>query len=370
MQWNWQQPDWPNFTYDKEALEPLEQRFLKESGIIIGAVKHLDEDDHAQLTIELLSNEALKTSEIEGELLDRDSVQSSIRKHFGMQANKKRIPHAEAGIADMMVNAYRTWDSLLTHEKLFEWHQMLTKERVDLRDIGCYRTHPETMQVVSGYLHKLKVHFEAPPSKTMPTEMSTFIDWFNQTSLKESETLPPLARASIAHLWFVCIHPFEDGNGRIGQAISEKALNQSLGQPSLIALADTIERHRKAYYEALELANKKNDVTQWLQWFSRIVLEAQTHTQDRIEFIMAKARLYERIGSQLNERQAKVLERMFREGIGGFKEGLSAENYIKITGTSRATATRDLVGLVELGAFVRTGERRHTRYHLNVPPFN
>jgi Fic family protein len=179
-------------------------------------------------------------------------------------------------------------------------------------------------------------------------------------------TLPPLTRAGIAHLYFACIHPFEDGNGRIGRAIAEKSLAQSLGYPSLIALAYTIERKPKDYYDALERNNKDLEITDWLQYFSRTVLAAQVNTIRRVEFYVTKAKFYEDMHDKFNERQAKVIARMFKEGIDGFKGGLSAENYISIAGTSRATATRDLQDLVKKGALIRIGERRHTRYFLPV----
>ena len=181
---------------------------------------------------------------------------------------------------------------------------------------------------------------------------------------------PPL-RAGIAHLYFESIHPFEDGNGRIGRAISEKSLAQSLGTPALTSLAYAIERKRKDYYAALERNNKDElDVTDWLRYFARTVNEAQDITMRRINFYLAKAKFYERFRDQLNPRQDKVIARLFREGIDGFKGGLSAENYISITGTSRATATRDLQDLVEQGALTRTGELRYTRYHLMLDETN
>ena len=168
----------------------------------------------------------------------------------------------------------------------------------------------------------------------------------------------------MAHLHFESIHPFEDGNGRIGRAISEKALAQSLGQPTLIALAYTIERKRKAYYAELEHNSKDLEISEWLTFFGNTVLEAQTTTIERVDFYLAKARFYERLRGQMNERQEKAIARMFREGIDGFKGGLSADNYITITKTSRATATRDLQDLVAKAALTKTGELKHTRYHL------
>ena len=366
MKWNWQQPDWPAFGYDPAAMEPLERRFLLQSGEFIGACRHIGSDDKDRLRIELISDEAIKTSEIEGEILDRDSVQSSLLHQFGLGPDKPRIPPAERGIAEMMVDLYRTFASPLSDRMMFRWHRMLLGRNRDIRVIGGYRKHADPMQVVSGPLHRRKVHFEAPLADRMPEEMKAFGAWFNATAPKGKQPLPALTRAGMAHLYFVCIHPFEDGNGRLGRAISEKVLAQALGQPSLVALAHTIERRRRNYYAALERNNKSGEITDWLIWFGETVLEAQANSARRLEFYLAKARFYERLRGALNERQDKVVARMFREGIDGFKGGLSAENYITITRTSPATATRDLQDLVSKGALVRTGELRHTRYSLKL----
>ena len=198
-------------------------------------------------------------------------------------------------------------------------------------------------------------------------EMKRFTIWFNDTAPSGKTPLPALTRAALAHLYFVCIHPFEDGNGRIGRAISEKALAQTLGQPSLIALAYTIERNRNNYYAALERNNKDLHVDGWMTYFGNTVLQAQDNTIKRVDFYIAKAKFYEKFRDKLNERQSKVIARVLREGIDGFKGGLRAESYIGISKTSRATATRDLQDLVEKGALTKTGELRHTRYFLNLP---
>ena len=367
MTWNWEKPEWPEFTYDAAALEPLEKRFLLHSGEFIGAFKHVGPEDQDMLKIELISDEALKTSEIEGEILNRESVQSSLRQQFGLGTDDRRVPPAERGIAEMMVDLYRTFGDPLAHETMFAWHNMLMRGERRINVIGGYRTHSDPMQVVSGRVHDRKVHFEAPPSSRMPEEMDAFVEWFNDTAPDGKRPLPALTRAGIAHLYFVSIHPFEDGNGRIGRALSEKSLAQNLGQPSLIALAYTIERARKAYYAALESSNKDTEITAWLVYFAETILEAQRNTIKRVDFYVAKAKFYERLRGQLNERQEKVIARIFREGIDGFKGGLSAENYISLTKTSRATATRDLQDLVAMGALTKTGELRHTRYHLLLP---
>jgi Fic family protein len=366
MKWNWQKPAWPRFQWDQRALSEREGRFLREAGVVVGALKHVGEDQRSNLVIELISTEAVKTSEIEGEILDRASVQSSLRRNFGLGTEDRRVPPAEQGIADMMTDLYRGFAAPLTHEKLFAWHAMVMRGRKDVKDIGRYRTHQEPMQVVSGAIYQPTIHFEAPPSFKMPSEMDRFLEWFNVTGPCGEGALPPLTRAGLAHLYFVCIHPFEDGNGRIGRAISEMALSQGLGEPALLALSQTIQYDRKRYYAMLEQSNKELEVTAWLEYFGETVLDAQAYALRLVDFLIAKTRLYDRLVGSLNERQEKVLARMFREGVEGFKGGLSAENYMAITGASPATATRDLADLVVKGALTRTGERRHTRYWLNI----
>lgn len=367
MTWNWQQTDWPHFTFEASAVEPLERQFLLRAGEFIGAFKHIGESDRDRLKIELIGDEALKTSAIEGEILNRDSVQSSLLEQFGLAAGQRRVPPAERGIAEMMVHLYRSFADPMTHETMFTWHEMVMRRRWGIQVVGGYRTQAGTMQVVSGGLHDQMVHFEAPPSGRVRDEMDVFVAWFNESRPTGRSPLPALTRASIAHLYFVSIHPFEDGNGRVARALSEKSLAQNLGQPSLIALAYTIERGRQAYYAALERNNKANEITDWLTYFSDTVVQAQRITIKRVGFYIAKAKLYARLRGQLNRRQEKVIARMFSEGVDGFPGGLSAENYINITWASRATATRDLQDLVAKEALTRTGELRHTRYHLNIP---
>jgi len=220
------------------------------------------------------------------------------------------------------------------------------------------------MQVVSGPYQKLKVHFEAPPAADMPRETSAFVAWFNDT--EPQGALPALTRAGLAHLYFVSVHPFEDGNGRIARALSEKALAQSIGHPSLVALSRRIEHSRKAYYDQLEANNKQMEVTSWLIWFAETVLKAQDHSRALITHLISKAQVMDRLRGQINERQTKVVLRVYEAGPEGFSGGLSAANYITIAGTSPATARRDLGELVELGVFARTGERKATRYWLKT----
>lgn len=365
MTWNWQQADWPDWRFDDETLTPFENEFLLGAGKLMGAWRHLADDERDRVTVDLLSDEALKTSEIEGELLDRMSVQSSVRREFGLAAEQPSKP-AESGIAELMVSCFRQFAEPLSHDMLHGWHRLVCRGRTDLRDVGAYRSHPEPMQVVSGAIHRPKVHFEAPPSARMTDEMSAFIDWFEMTAPSRDNALPALTRAGLAHLYFVSIHPYEDGNGRIARALCEKALAQALGQPSLLALSRQIEQERKAYYDALAANNRDLEVTDWLRWFARTALDAQACSAALIDHLIAKTRLFDRLRGQLNPRQEKVLLRLFEAGPGGFDGGLSASNYMALTRASPATARRDLADLVAKGALQRTGERKSTRYWLRA----
>jgi Fic family protein len=297
-------------------------------------------------------------------MLDRDSVQSSLRRQFGLQGDGRRAAPAEQGIAEMLADLYRRWNEPIDDTTLFQWHRWLMNVRTDLRAIGGYRSHEEPMQVVSGRLDRPKVHFEAPPSSAVAEEMDRFCRWFNDTSPAGAAPMPSLARAGLAHLFFESIHPFEDGNGRIGRAIAEKALAQGTGQPSLTALSLLIHRRRKGYYAQLEAANKTLDVEPWLGWFADLVLAAQAHTLEGLDFLLANTRLWDRLRGQLNARQEKALSRLMRAGVDGFAGGLSAGKYMALTGAPAATARRDLGRLVELGALRRTGQLKGTRYWL------
>lgn len=364
--WNWQQPDWPSFSWDAGRLARAETLFAEQAGIVIGAAGHLDDAARETLTIETMRDEACDSAEIEGELLDRDSVQSSIRRRLGLAAPRRAGP-MEAGIAEMMVDLTRTLTAPLTERTLFAWHGMVMNGRRDLADIGRYRRHGAPMQIVSGPDWRRRVHFEAPPSARVPAETGRLLAWLEQTAPGGAAPLPPLTRAGIAHLWFESIHPFEDGNGRIGRAMVEKALAQGLSRPVLTGVAGAFLRRRKEYYRALEDASRTLAATDWLLWFAAAAIEAGRRAEAQIGFILDKARLLAALRGRLNARQEKALLRLFDAGPEGFAGGLSAGNYRTITGAPPATATRDLADLVAMGALTRRGARKATRYRLAVP---
>jgi Fic family protein len=333
MFWNWQLPEWPNFTYNKESIRGIERDFLIAAGGSIAYLKTVDRDEYSRFIVEILSIEGAESSKIEGEFLDRESLPS----------------------------VYESFDEPLTHEVLWKWHAMLFPEGSSINDMGKYRTHSEPMQIVSNRMDNVHVFFEAPPSTCVHEEMTRFIDWFNCES-KESI----LAKAAIAHVYFESIHPFEDGNGRIGRVLSEKILSQGIKRPILIAISKTLEKRKKEYYANLERCNRTVAISSWVDFFSSIIVTAHKESMNLLYFIIEKSKMLSRLSDQLNDRQTKVLLRLFEEGPEGFKGGLSAQNYLSITKTARANATRDLSDLVEKGALKRTGELRHTRYWLNI----
>ncbi len=367
MPWNWQLPDWPRFRWNPGPLLPLELAFAEGTGVLVGTTAHLEPVWQAQLTVELMSAAALDTSAIEGEILDRESVQSSVRRHLGLQTEHAPERAAEAGIAQLMVELFQHPEVALAPATLADWHRLVMAGRTDIQ-AGVYRTHEEPMQIVSGPDYRRRVHFEAPPSSAVPGMMGAFFDWLTDTAPGGATPLPPVTRAGIAHLWFESIHPYEDGNGRLGRALSEQLLAASRPSPSLTGIATTFMRKRKEYYAALEAASRSNDIQDWLEWFAARALESQTHTTALVRFIIAKSRLLAQLRGRLNPRQEKALLRMFRAGPEGFEGGMSAEKYRALTGAAPATASRDLADLVLMGALKRTGERRGTRYHLTIQP--
>lgn len=360
MTWNWEQPKWPKFTYDKDSLRPLEEKYARIAGEFRGTLKHVSLKQRNQITIYLLSHEAMETSSIEGETLDRNSVQSSIQKHLGLNPDPQKSLPRESGIAELMIDVFQNFQEALTTGQLHHWNKLINRGRADLDHIDGYRTNPEAMQIVSGPYGKQKVHFQAPPANIIEEEMNAFIEWFNDSR----GSLPPLIRACLAHLYFVSIHPYEDGNGRISRALIEKSLSQYHEIPSLTNASGEILRYRKEYYNALEGNNQSLDVTDWIEYLGKTIINAQKKTIAKIELTILKTKTYDQHKDELNERQIKVLEKLFDAGKTGFNGGLSAENYIAITKTSRATATRDLQKLVTLDILTKTGERRHTRYSL------
>jgi Fic family protein len=318
MRYNWQQTDWPEFRYDLMKVSPSLLTFAEHSGRLGGLLEGLPEDFGSEVVIDLMLAEAIKSSAIEGETLEREDVLSSIRNHLGLNPELSPVKsRMAAGAGELMVSIRSTYATPLSEVMLLSWHSMLLDGTPGIL-FGDWRQHIEPMQVISGRIDKPGVHFEAPPSKAVPAEMGRFIEWFNDTAPGGRTPIPQvLVRSALAHLYFESIHPFEDGNGRIGRAISEKALSQGMGRPAILSLSRTIEASRSAYYHALQSAQSSNEVTAWISYFVETALAAQLDAETQITFVLKKSKFYNRYERQINERQAKVIRRMFEAGPGG-----------------------------------------------------
>ena len=367
MLYNWQQEDWRQFRFNEPDFTQNALDFMANAGHSFGFLNGLSEAQQRESLITILVKEAIKTSAIEGEFISREDLISSIRHNLGHGTPTHRIRDKRSeGIANLLVKSRENFDADLTEAGLFDWHNdlMMGNSRIE---IGAYRHHDEPMQVISGAVGKLIVHFEAPPSAQVPTEMQLFLEWFNATKPGGARPIQNLlVRAAIAHLYFETIHPFEDGNGRIGRVIAEKALSQGLKKPILMSLSATIEADKKAYYNALKQASRTNDLTEWIHYFSKTILEAQADFSKMIGFSLKKAAFFDKNKAQLADAQLKVIGRMLEEGEENFEGGMNARKYGAIAHVSKPTATRHLQDMVEKGILVATGGGRSTNYQVNL----
>lgn len=363
MPYNWEQPDWPGFRYDAAVVQDDLLAFAEKAGEVGGVLRSLPEDARTQAIVDVMIGEAVKTSEIEGEVLNRTDVVSSIRNQLGLNQPVEAVGDpASRGVGELMVAVRNTWKEALSEERLLAWHRMLMQGARSI-SVGRWRDHPEPMQVVSGSAAHPRVHFEAPPSSRVAGEMAGFIDWFNTS--RDTIRQPPV-RAALVHLYFESIHPFEDGNGRIGRALAEKALSQGFGRPVLLSLSRTIEADKRSYYRALQEAQQSNEVTPWLCYFTRVALDAQIKGEQLVDFILRKTKFFDRHKAILSERQLMVIRRMLDEGPEGFEGGINARKYVGLTKVSKATATRDLQDLVRKNVLVSSGGGRSVRYELDL----
>lgn len=340
----WQRPAWPHFAWnDAVLIEPVAEARLAQ-GRLLGRMQALGFDLQREAQLQSLTAEVVKTSEIEGEVLDHASVRSSLARRLGMtQAARKKTDKRTDGVVDMMLDATRNFDQPLTADRLFAWHRDLFAGEDSHRGkivIGKWRDDASgPMQVVSGAIGQERVHYEAPPASRIEKEMAAFFAWFNappQTNL--------LLRAGIAHLWFVLIHPFDDGNGRIARAIAEQALAQSeASSQRFYSMSSRIRAERSDYYRILE-QTQQLDVTDWLHWFLGCFTRAIEDAQGGASLVLRKAEFWRRHdAAALNERQRLVLNRL----LDGFEGNMTAKKWAAMTKTSPATAQRDIADLVE-----------------------
>lgn len=360
----WQQPDWPLWRYNAQRLSPLLTQVHHVQGLLVGRMRNLGLGQSKEATLSMLTSEVLKTSEIEGELFDPDTVRSSIARRLGMEVGAVALQDRRVdGVVDMVLDATQNFQEPLTRDWLFGWHEGLfptgysgnTEIRVgDWRDDA---TGP--MQVVSGPIGREKVHYEAPPAESVPKEMSTFLSWFNQ-----DQDLDPFVKSGLAHLWFVTIHPFEDGNGRMGRAVCDMVLARSeQSAQRFYSLSAQIRKERKTYYNLLERTQKDSlDITEWLEWFLGALLRALKGAEESLSGVLIKARFWQHwAGTSLNPRQVNLLNRL----LDGFSGNLTSKKWAVLAKCSPDTALRDITDLITKGLLVKASAGgRSTHYQL------
>jgi Fic family protein len=360
--------EWPGFRWSKERLaEPLAE-VRHRQGLLIGHMGALGFNFRQEAVLQTLTTDVIKSSEIEGEKLDAEQVRSSIARRLGIDIGALKPADSNVeGVVEMMLDATRNYDQALTAERLFAWHAALFptgRSGMHKIKVGAWRddtTGP--MQVVSGPIGRERVHFEAPAATRLDKEMNAFLEWFNAGT-----DIDPVMIAALAHLWFVSIHPFDDGNGRIARAIADMALARSeRSSQRFYSMSAQIRQERADYYDILERTQKMTmDITAWMSWFLACLGRAIGGAQTVLRAVLAKARFWERIqGIAINDRQRIVLNRL----LDGFQGKLTTTKYAKLTKSSQDTALRDIAHLVEQGILVRSAEGgRSTSYALaNVP---
>ncbi len=370
----WQAPDWPNWRYDLAVLAAPLAQVSQAQGLLLGRLADVGMGLRDQASLAALTDDVLKTSEIEGEQLNVASVRSSIARRLGVDIGALApVDRHVEGVVDMVLNATANCTASLTEERLFAWHAALFPtgySGLSRITTAAWRNDAHgPMQVVSGPVGRRRVHFEAPPAEHLPKEAARFLTWVNAPSREPSHE-PALIRASLGHLWFVTLHPFDDGNGRIARAIGDLLLARADGSPQrFYSLSAQIQRERKAYYDILERTQKGNlDVTEWLLWFLNMLGKAVAQAHQTLDAVLHKAHFWQRLtGAALNERQVKVLNRL----LDGFEGKLTSSKWAALAKCSADTALRDINELVILGVLQRSGAGgRSTNYELFGMPLN
>lgn len=371
--WIWQTRKWPHFEVDAQALQPALSAARLAQGRMLGVAGNLQLVDLSELQLGEWTQEAIATAQIEGETLQVNSVRASAARRLGLTP-AGRVPRdarTEATL-DIVEAAIARWNEPLAEERLLDWHAALFPNgRSGITRIvtGGYRVHEDPMQIVTPRIGKPDtVHYEAPPSRDVPTQMKTLLEWFEEG--RGHPSTDGIVRSAIAHLWFESIHPFEDGNGRIGRALSDLALAQDLrSNQRLFSMSQQLWLDRAGYYSQLQAASAQEsmDVTPWVRWFVGCVEKACLSTLAHIQAAGAKAGFWAQLNTahpQLTPSQRKVLNKLYDAGPEGFLGGMSTEKYVAIAGVSRATAYRELTEMVVSGLLERTGQGKATRYAL------
>lgn len=363
--------DWPRFSWDSGATAPLLSDVRLRQGLLLGRMKSYGFASQWTATLKVLTEETIKSSAIEGVVLDPESVRSSIAKKLGINLAglKEHRDRNVEGVVEMMLDATQRFDAPLSKERLFDWHAHLfpqIRKTTDKFRVGAWRDDSEgAMQVISGPIGRPKVHYVAPAANRLEAEMEKFLGWF-----ESNEQQDPLLKTAIAHLWFVTIHPFDDGNGRIARAIAEICLARSDGSAQrFYSMSSQILEERKSYYEILERTQSGSlDITQWLRWFLECLDRAIEHSNQITSSTLVKESFWQDLKKKdvsLNARQKKVLNKL----LGDFEGKLTREKWMKLTKASSRTALRDIDELIELGILEQEeAGGRSTSYKLKKTP--
>ena len=355
QRWIWEQSNYPSFTYSFKKLELLIEKVSKEQGYLSALMQTMNQDMRFLNQSEALMDEAINTSAIEGKILNRDSVKASINSKFGFaDVDYNKLDESTDNLLEMLIDANINYDDDLTLDRLFAWHNALFSKG----DNGFYKINvaklrgEETMQVVGGHLGNQKVFYEAPPRDRLEDEMEQFLKWFNTSDNS-------LVKAATAHLWFVIIHPFDDGNGRVARAVTDMVLSkiEDTKKMKLYSMSSAINADRTSYYKALERTTgyiKKTDnhldITLWCEWFLETLYKALIDAKTKLNHIVEKTNFWDRHRDQnLNSRQMKVLNFILDIGVDNFKGNLNKKKYMSISNSTSTTASRDMLELIEFG---------------------
>ncbi|MGF1613186.1 MAG: Fic family protein [Gammaproteobacteria bacterium] len=364
----WQSNDWPNWHFDLAALAGPMAEVSRAQGLLMGRLADVGMGLRDQASLAALTEDVVKTSEIEGEQLNVESVRASIARRLGVDIGALApVDRHVEGVVEMVLDATANCHAPVSRERLFGWHAALFPtgySGLSKIKVGAWRDDASgPMQVMSGPIGRQKVHFEAPPADRLETETGRFLDWANSASNE-----PPLLKAGLGHLWFVTLHPFEDGNGRTARAIGDLLLARADGSPQrFYSLSAQIQRERKAYYDILEQTQKRSmDVTEWLGWFLDTLHRAVDQAQHTLDAVLTKARFWQRWATTpLNERQVKLLNKL----LDGFEGKLTSSKWAAIAKCSPDTALRDINGLLARGVLRKSDAGgRSTSYVLDEPP--
>ena len=344
----WQYPEWPSFTWNDSRLIALLSEVRNLEGKIQGMMDGLGFNIQSMTALNVMTEDVLRSNEIEGVILNFDKVRSSIARHLGIDtAGLPQPDHYTEGVVQIMMDAVTNCNKPLTPERLFNWHAALFptgRSGMYPITVGAYRTGGEPMQIVSGAMGKEKVHYEAPPSDVVPDMMTDFLTWINS----DNTVIDPVLKAAVAHLWFVAIHPFDDGNGRLTRTITDMQLAKADGFPlRFYSMSAEILREKKAYYEILEhTTSNSTDITEWLEWFLNTMKSSILRAKETVKRVVCKSSFWQRHREiPMNERQVRVVNMLWD----GFTGKLTSSKWAKITKTSQATALRDITDLIEKG---------------------